>query len=227
VEPLGMAITAVGAGTPLLAWPLVGRTWRTGVAVEVLIAAYLVFVVAVGLGAIHTRARMEVLISYAPATATLIWLGWIVERRRLGPGRTSRRVSTGAVLTGLHVAVAINCCIPSAFLASSDPFVPRSNEVLPLPTGMVVVSDDDTDCGSGMCTRTVTITSRDQRPADLLYQQVVTHLHREHGWHLATHGAGCRPAGWLLDRTTLCVAVRTVGVHTVVIDLTGERAFVF
>ena len=223
---VGVVMVAVAAGAPLVAWPLISRRWFTGIAVEVLIAGYLTFVVAVGVGSIYTRARWEVLISYAPVAAALMWLGSMADRRRLGPRRSSDRMVTGTVIAGVHLGILLMCGSGFAVMLNTEPFLPRANEVLPLPAGMVLVSDEDSGCGSGTCTRRLTITSDDERPATELYRDVVNHVRRERGWDL-DRSAGCRPAGWLLDHTTLCVQVGIGGPHDVSVALTGEQALVF
>lgn len=220
---VGVLIIVVWAVVPLGAWPLVSRARRIRLVIEAIIAIYVVLVAAVGFGWIETRARLEVLVSYALFTTGLIWLGWRIERRRLGDGgvRTDRRTVAGWTLVAGYVAVMVLCFAPLTL--SLDPFVPDSNEVLPLPAGLALVSDEDLGCGSGVCTRMVTVTGDAGQPAEVVYSQVVEHLRRQHGWRLDTEGYGCRPAGWLVDRTQLCVSVRADTPQNVAIDLEGLR----
>jgi hypothetical protein len=227
VSVAGVLIILVLAVVPLVAWPLLSRARRIGLFIEAVIAIYLVLVAAVGFGWIETRARLDVLLSYAPFTTALIWLGRRIERRQLGDGGVGadRRRAAGWALVAGHVGVMVLCCTPLAFTLSSNPFVPGSDEVLPLPADLVLVSDEDRGCGSGVCTRTVTVTGSTGQAAEGVYNQVVEHLRRQHGWRLDTEGYGCRPAGWLVDRTQLCVSVRADAPQNVAINLEGVRAF--
>jgi hypothetical protein len=224
----GVAIILVWAAVPLLAWPLLSRARSTGVVIEFLIAICLVLLIAVGFEWIETRARLEVLLAYAPFTAALIWLGRRIERRQLGAvgAGGDRRRAAGRILVAGHVSVVMLCCTPVAFSLSSNPFLPGSDELLPLPAGTVLVSDEDEGCGSGVCTRKMTVTGSNGQAAEIVYSQVVDHLRRRHGWRIDSDGDECRPAGWLVDRTLLCVGVRVDGPQNVVIDLQGARAFV-
>lgn len=224
----GVLIILVLAVVPLVAWPLLSRARRTGVFIEAVIAIYLVLVAAVGFEWIGTRAKLDILLSYAPFTTALIWLGWRIERQQLGDGgvRANRRRAVGWGLVAGHVGLMVLCCTPLAFTLSSNPFVPGSDEVLPLPADLVVVSDEDRGCGSGVCTRTVTMTGSAGHAAQVVYNQAVEHLRRQHGWQLDAEGYGCRPAGWLADRTKLCVSVRVDAAQNVAVNLEGVRAFV-
>jgi hypothetical protein len=228
VSVVGVVVIVVWAVPPLVAWPLLSRARRTRLFIEAVIAIYLVLVAAVGIGWIETRARLEVLLSYALVTTALIGLGWRIERRWSGDGgvRTDRRMAAGWTLVGGYVGVVVLCCAPLTFTFSANPFVPGSSEVLPLPASLALVSDEDLGCGSGVCSRMVTVTGSAGQAAEVVYSQVVEHLRRQHGWRLDTEGYGCRPHGWLLDRTQLCVSVRADAPQTVAIDLEGVRGFV-
>lgn len=224
---IGVVIILVWAAAPLLAWLLLSRVRSTGVVIELVIAVYLVLLVAVGFGWIETRAKVEMLLAYAPLTVALIWLGRRIEHRRLGATavKGGRKRAVGRMLVAGHVGATVLCCTPAAFSLSSNPFLPSDDEVLPLPAGTVLVSNEDEGCGSGICTRSVTVTGSDGQAAEIVYRQVVEQLRRQHGWRFDSGGYECRPAGWLVDRTELCISVRVDAPRNVVIELQGARAF--
>jgi hypothetical protein len=224
VPVVGVVSVVLWAVVPLIAWPMLSRSPRTGIAIEVVIAACLAVLVAAGLGVIETRARIEIALAYSPVAAALMWLGRRIERRGRPAARADRRRAVGRALVAGHVGVVLLCCTPAAVGFGSNPFVPGSSEVLPLPAGLILVSDQELGCGGGVCTRQLTVTGGDGRKGEIVYRRVVDHLHRKHEWRLDAEGSTCRPSGWLLERAELCVEVRLDHQQDVVIQLDGARA---
>jgi hypothetical protein len=140
--------------------------------------------------------------------------GRLAERRRVDP-ETPRGVVVSTRLFAGWLLVVL-CC--AAVLGRPGPFFPAADQVLPLPDGLhaTVLPYDDGNCGSGSCARTITVQGRPGQSGEDLYTEAKQHVEAR-GW-----GRGCRPAGWLLDRTTECVEL-TVDAGQVTISLSGNR----
>jgi len=118
-----------------------------------------------------------------------------------------------AILFGFSWAATtvITCvCGPFAFYAyNSEPFMPSAQELLPLPNGVEandITGDPVYSCGTGSYTRRFTVTGKQDQSAGEVRDLVSRHLRRR-GWELDAAGQDCHGAGWLLDRTTICLGV--------------------
>lgn len=197
-----VAIISIAIGPILLLWLVASRTPRARWTVAALLSALIV------LGGTLTgkwpQARWEILLSCLAVAATLVATGRKRVRARL----------VGGLLAG-WVLVALTC---SGAVLRPGPFFPPAETVLPLPAGLAATAEpfDDGDCGSASCTRRITVTGRAGQAEADLYAEVRGHL-AARGW-----GQGCRRVGWLLDRSTECVAV-SVRAPAVVIALSGNR----
>lgn len=140
--------------------------------------------------------------------------GRLIERRRLGPARRARV----GVATHLLAGWSLVALCTGAVLWQPAPFRPATDGVLPLPDGLhaTVRPAGDGDCGSASCTRTITVTGRPEQADADLHAELERHV-RTRGW-----GSGCRPVGWLLDRSTECVEL-AVRDGRVTISLSGSR----
>jgi hypothetical protein len=217
-------ILAVLLTLPCVAWILMARTprlrWIIGLALLGWIA------LAIGIVAVFPRARAETTIAYLPVAVAVIWIARRRESRQLGlPERAS---GAWAARILLAVTTVITClCGPFAFYAyNSEPFMPSADELLPLPQGIHVtdITGDRVDsCGTGSCTRRFTIAGKPGQSASEVRDLVGSHL-RGRGWELDADGQDCHAAGWLLDRTTICVRV---GLRdgTVYVSFDGGRAW--
>lgn len=217
------AVDVVWLGVPLGCWALLrrGRAIRVGVAVTLVVLAAAVAMVQTGM--IDLRARMEIVAAYAPLSAMVIGVGVVLDRHRPVAGWRWR---LGAVGLSAYLGLILLCCNPFlVYVVNTDPFVPDSDELLPLPAGLTVVANRETGCGSGTCGRDIVVGSPIGQPATAIAALVVAHLTDQHRWRLDASAAGCRRTGWLLDRSILCVEVLVTNGQVVTVDLTGSRAF--
>ncbi|MDI6104728.1 hypothetical protein QLQ12_39675 [Actinoplanes sp. NEAU-A12] len=197
-----MPMISIAIGPVLLLWLMVARSPRARWTVASALAALIVLG-----GTLIERwpqARWEILLACLAPAVALVAKGRKRVRARLAGG-----LLTGWILVAL---------VGSAAILWPRPFFPSTDTVLPLPDGLRVTVEpyDDSDCRSGSCTRRLTVAGRDGQPEADLYAEVRGHL-AARGW-----GQGCRPVGWLLDRSTQCVGVSVRGL-TVVIALSGNR----
>jgi hypothetical protein len=160
------------------------------------------------------RAALEILLAAPVLGLVTAVSGRLIERRRLGPEGPAR----AGVATYLLAGWSLVALCGVAVVWQPAPFFPATDGALPLPDGLhaKVHPSDDGDCGSGSCTRTITVTGRPGQADDDLYAEVQRHV-KTRGW-----GSGCRPVGWLLDPTTECIELAAKGNH-VTIQLWGNR----
>lgn len=217
-------VVAVLLALPCIAWILMARTprirWIVGLALLGWIAT------AIGIVALFPRARAEITVAYLPVAVAVIWIARRRESRQLGLHEQASGKWTARIL--LTVATVITCvCGSFAFLVyNSEPFMPSTDELLPLPQGLHAtdITGDRVDaCGTGWCTRRFTVTGRPAQSASQVRELVDAHLRRR-GWELDTDRQDCQPAGWLLDRTTICVGVH-IRDDTLYVSFDGGRAW--
>ncbi|GLW27881.1 hypothetical protein [Actinoplanes regularis] len=160
------------------------------------------------------RGAAEIALSALVLGLATVLTGRLIERGRLGPPKQIRV----AVATFLVAGWSLMLLLGGVLLFKPAPFFPATDKVLPLPEGLhaTVHPTGDGACGSGWCMQLISVTGRPGQADDDLYAEVRRHV-KERGW-----GTGCRPAGWLLDRTTECVEL-AVRDHQVIIDLSGGR----
>jgi hypothetical protein len=197
---------------PLVCWAMIARTARVGW----IVAAVLVTCDAVELGLLAgwvvSGEKLTLLAALALAMPLVIVAGSASERRA-----GARRLRSCGVrgIAGLAMSVAYVgfsfTLVPLLILAflsdGGAAYVPSGAEVLPMPAGLVVASDQDQGCGSGtttICTRQFLIVSKAGKPAGDVAQRLREYLIRVRGWRLSGW-EGCRPEGWLLDRQQVCV----------------------
>jgi hypothetical protein len=223
-----LVLISVYAAVPLACWPMLSRVRNVTVTVEVILAAAAVGLVLLAGGWLHLPVRAELVLAYAPAVTAVIAAGLAIERRQ--PDKATRRINprrrtAAKVLIVGYAALVLLCCAPaSVFIINSDGFEPSSNELLPLPAGLTVVSNKDGDCGSGGRSRIITIGNHDGLTAEQTAARVTDHLNHDHGWHLDHNGSECRRDGWLIDQTSLCVEIGTDDQQHAVVILSGHRA---
>jgi hypothetical protein len=197
-------------GPLLLLWVPMARTRRTrwtvaaGLAVLTAVAAQVTVV--------FPRAVFEATLVALIVAGTVIAAATVAEQRSPQPPRI------WWLRTLFVVFLLLALCLYGAMLRPA-PFFPAAGEVLPLPAGLnaTVVPYGDGDCGSGACTRTITIAGRPGQSADELRAEVERHL-AARDW-----GTGCRPVGWILHRATECVEV-TGNADQLTVSLSGLRS---
>jgi hypothetical protein len=205
-------LVLIAIGPILLLWLLMSRVPRVRWLAALILTG--LTTVAVTLIYLLPRGGREILLTCLVLALATVVLSRLAERRRLGPSRLTRVIVPSYLLAGWLFVVL--CC--SAMLWRPAPFFPSADTVLPLPDGLQATVNpvNDGDCGSGSCTRTITVTGRRGQTGQDLYWEMRTHL-KARGW-----GGGCRPVGWLLDRTTECVEL-SLADGQVTIPLSGHR----
>jgi len=207
-----MRLVLIVIGPILLLWLTMSRVprvrWLTALILTglALVAAALIYLL--------PRGVLEILFACVVLAPVTVVLSYVAERSQLGQSRHARVIVANCLLVGWLVVV-LCCSVP---LWRPGPFFPSADTVLPIPAGLHATVDqvDDGDCGSGSCTRTITVTGRPLQSGQDLYAEMRRHL-KARGW-----GTGCRPVGWLLDRSTECVELYLAG-DKVTIALAGDR----
>jgi hypothetical protein len=199
-------VVAVLLVLPCIAGILVARTPRIRWIVGLALLAWIGL--AVGIVAFFPWARAEVTLAYLPVAIAVIMIARRRGSRQLGLPEQATGSWAARIL--LAVATAITCvCGSFAFLVyNSEPFMPSADELLPLPQGLHandITGDRVDSCGTGSCTRRFTITGTPTQSASQVRELLGWHLHRR-GWELDAHGQDCRGAGWLPDRTSICIS---------------------
>jgi hypothetical protein len=208
---LGLLIAVV----PLVCWALIARTARTGWIVAGVLAACGGSAVGLAAGWVGFGEKDTLLAALALAMPLVIMAGSSAERRagarRLRSGGV--RGLVGLVVSAAYVGVSL-IVVPLMILIllyTGDAYVPSGAEVLPLPAGLVVASDQDGGCGGGsatICTRQIVVTSTAGLPPGEIAQRVRDYLVHGRGWRLSQDlgdWGGCRTEGWLLDRQEVCI----------------------
>jgi len=208
---LGLLLAVV----PLACWALITRTVTTGWVVAAVLAACGGSALGLAAGWFGSGEKDTSLAALALAMPLVLVAGGAAERRA-----GARRLRSGGVrgIAGLVVSVAyvgvsfiVAPLMVLAMLYEGAAYVPSGTEVLPLPAGLAVASDQDRGCSSGsatFCTRQFLITSTAALPAGEIAQRLRDQLTRVHGWRLSLDmgdWGGCRTEGWLLDRQQVCI----------------------
>jgi hypothetical protein len=216
LRPVGMIgwvwLIVILTGPILLLWLAMSRTSR----MRWIVAAALVGEAAIAGVLIDflPRGFFEVALGVLILGVATVATGRLIDRRRLGPaGQTRVRVARH-----LLVGWALTALMCGGVVLKPGPFFPETDEVLPLPDGLhaTVAPTDRGGCGSGVCSRTITVTGRPGQANDDLYAEIKRHV-KARGW-----GSQCRPVGWLLVRTTECVELAARD-GQVTIFLSGNR----
>jgi hypothetical protein len=213
VVHLGFALLVLLVTVPMLPlWLLMSRLPRNWWLVVGFLAGQIA--VAVLLVGFQPRGRFEISLACLVVMLSTTVVARLLERRRLGPAAQRRVIVSTNLLAGW---VLIVLCLGGVLLRPG-PFFPDADEVLPLPDGLhaTVNPSGDRDCGSGSCERIITVTGRTGQTGDELYAEVKRHVEGR-GW-----GPGCRPVGWLLDRSTECVELTRSETQTAIV-LSGTR----
>ncbi|MFF7634218.1 hypothetical protein ACFZB9_13840 [Kitasatospora sp. NPDC008050] len=204
---------------PLVCWLFAVRTVRTGWVVGILLALLAATGIALAQGWILSDAKVTLMVIITFAAAVLLPVGIVVESRRPGVPKLSSLQGRGAAGMGLSI---FYCVIgPAAALVAAwlvgingvPATTPSDREVLPLPTGLAVVSNRDEGCGGGSetyCTRSIEVHGTAGQSPDEVARELRDHLTRAHGWQFTLdHGTwgACHDEGRNLDRHQVCADV--------------------
>ncbi|KQV16656.1 hypothetical protein ASC99_28215 [Kitasatospora sp. Root107] len=216
------------AAMPGVLWAMTVRTHRVGWAVGAVL-------VACGVGKLLLqnnlftveRGRDDLAGVALLLPIPVIIAGWLLERWTAGPRKVaplqdrSQAGIAGLVFYTLIAGVATGF----TYHDGGKDNIPSAAQVLPLPAGLVSHERDGLTCSADRCGVGFTVTSSAGLTLQQIAQQVRDHLERTHGWHLDSTGRGCRPAGWVLDRSQTCLQVRVLPLsRQVSVDLVNDSA---
>ncbi|WP_030475190.1 hypothetical protein [Lentzea albidocapillata] len=199
----GLSVSVLASGislfgmVPIVLWCLLARTWRTGLAVGMTLAALHVWFVVprqLGWSGPWVPSYVERFWLYALVTAFVCAVGLAVQRRLLaGAGWLFAMVGMGFFITGVVLFDELEA-------------KPRDEGVLPGPPGLQVVEGPGY-CGSGNCSREVTMTG-DRAP-----EVVRGHL-ESRGYTARTPERMCREVGVVFTHE-VCAEPKTISADTV------------
>ena len=179
-------------GPLTLLWLPLTRTRR----VRLLVAGLMIATMAgaVLLVAVLPRGRFEITAVALLITVAAVGSASVVEHRRLRNQPRPRRIGWLRPLCTVVLLIAVG--IYGALLKPTPVFPPT--DTVPPPTGLRAAVQPGGDCGSGSCTRIITVTGRPGQSPAALHDEVERHL-RARGWGpVADRPAGCwtgpRPA---------------------------------
>lgn len=198
---------------PLACWLLAAensKVWlRVGAALVVIATAQFV----ISMGWVLTEGKQTLmLLSPIADFAVLVWA--VVADRRTESRPV--RVTLGQALTSVFCLIGVLFALLIVWIMGGERArVPSSDELLPLPGGLVALQDRDGGCGgnsSTICMRSFEIESADGSSDGRVAEHVAQHLNETRGWELRYSESSrgwttCREEGWPLDRHTLCVSV--------------------
>ena len=197
---------AIVVAVPLVLWLFVAPAPRLRLVVAALLLA--VGALAVLLGHLLPRGRYELTLG-AAVLATGIVLA--------GLSRDPRRPRSRKVAAILPVGLAVLACGAGGALLRPEPFHPPVRHILPLPGGLTVIEERETECGPGSCATYVDIAGRPGQGREDLAAELRNHLAAK-----GLPAGGCEPYGWVLDRRPLCTGVYGASAN-VGISLEGGR----
>ncbi|SER05937.1 hypothetical protein SAMN05216188_107236 [Lentzea xinjiangensis] len=197
VAGLGVAAFDAGAGlfgmVPIVLWCLLARSWRTGVAVGLVLVVLLAWFVvprALGWSGPWVPSALESFCLHPVMAAVVCEAGVLVERRRpAGVGWLLGTVGLGLLATAWLLLMGLEA-------------KPRDEGVLPGPAGLRVAEGTGW-CGSGNCSRDLEATG--DRAADVMRE------------HLVSRGYVSRPP--YNDNELLCRTTGLVVTHEVCAEL--------
>ncbi|GLW27891.1 hypothetical protein [Actinoplanes regularis] len=181
-----------------VAWALLGRTWKAGVPLVLLVAGWSVGTVRFASYATPPTVD-DFLRWYLVAAGLTVLVAMIVTRTGV------RRIGFLVFLAGCAAAVAV-------------PFVgePPTPPGASLPPG-VVADENRLDCNNVACTRVITVRASDTADARTLTRRIGEHLERTEGWRMrwypftAEPDIECKSSHRPTDPYALCLQLRSIG----------------
>ncbi|MEO3927726.1 hypothetical protein ABGB07_28235 [Micromonosporaceae bacterium B7E4] len=158
-----MIAIVVLAALSAVVWWLVARTRRVGWTVGLTLVGWAA--VATVVVTAFPRARADVFVGYLPVAVAIIGAGRAVETRQLGGAERDRGSWPYRMAIVLASFVACVCAPFSFYVFNGEPHLPSADELLPVPAGLTATVEEPTGppCGSGACSRFVTVTGRCRR----------------------------------------------------------------
>ncbi|MEU9073225.1 hypothetical protein [Kitasatospora sp. NPDC048538] len=186
---------------PPVCWAAVVRTRAVGAVVFAVLAGLAAAVAGLRYEWFFIRPKAELEAGYPFLAGLVILLGVLGERRLRGPRPRTRSVDpAGGVVAATCAHALVGIAIVFLYrLVGYDAFFPSLAEV-PLPPGLTIEHATGTEggCGSNSCSRTLTIGSATDLPADQVEARLRSALAAD-GWTPGRGGALVHPHGWLVD----------------------------
>ncbi|MFJ9370257.1 hypothetical protein ACIRRA_38355 [Nocardia sp. NPDC101769] len=204
---------------PLLIWLLMARTGRQRWLGSLAVAVWGTLFLSVAQRWISLSEQISAL-ALLMVILVAAFMIVLVSRRLSADSPMIPRMNLGKFLASAYCLVVLFYCGGLALVMKGEhAYVPPSSELLPLPHGLTVLSNDDEGCGGNsatICGRAFVIggpTTQD------IAATLVEHLNRKHGWHLNPptpdgKSDSCRNQGFLLDRNELCASIFQHDGHT-------------
>ncbi len=202
-------LVAIVTAPILLLWLPMSRSSRMRQSVGLALIGEIVL--AAALAHFLPRGLFEISLSCVVLSLLIVVVARLKERRQRDPEPRGR----GTVATRLLAVWIVTVLCVGAVIGKPEPFYPAGETILPLPAGLRA-ADQLIGCGSGSCTRKITVTGRPGQSGEDLQAELTRHSDSR-GWT-----GGCRPVGWLLNRSSECIDVVRNG-DQVTIFLSGNR----
>ncbi|MEU6583362.1 hypothetical protein [Nocardia sp. NPDC046763] len=197
---------------PVVCWLLMARSAALRIRLGLLLFAIAAVQVAVTHGLVMAAEPITVLAGLAITVIVVLLCGWIFDE----PGRSGRAM-IGIALSlawSLFTMLVVLVTAVASTLGLFGSGHPKDDVLLPLPSGLVVLKDDDSYCGGTAvtyCYREFWIGGSAMIPDADVFTHVLDHI-RSRGWSLDydenyQEWHGCRVTGWWLDRLHSCVEV--------------------
>lgn len=226
---MNYTLVSIGLEIPVLCWALAARTLRVGICVGIVLIAIAVLEFAV----IHrwVLSGLPFTLTFALSAATAVVLFWGLtaeERVAKAPRSTLHTIGRWGVVLCSTTAIPTLLLLLILVGATRRPeLTPGDDAVLPLGSGLTVVTDIAAGCGGNTdsCERRVDVApSGGGRPGIATLAQVVLDLELRHRWHLTYPSAvqgwwQCHTTGFFLDWEYECVNVSEQDGDAVVISV--------
>ena len=222
-------LTLLALGVPVVCWVLLVRDPLIGSVVAAVLLTSAAGYASLAAGWVTiSRGRLDLLVTYPLVAAVILGIGLGLQRHRPATaavaGADSQRRVAGHVLLTVYIGLGVLVGIPAAtYFVNDGPFVPSASELLPLPADLAVTDNREIGCGSAECDRVMIISSRTGGSSTDVVQRLREHLVRARGWHLDADDSACRPRGWIVDRTSLCLSISVNQQQEVHVNLAGRK----
>jgi hypothetical protein len=217
------AVAGLFLALPLAAWALIARTWLIGLTVAVALLGCGAGWLLIADGYAGPASSGNAMVALAVLTVLLLVAGLLTERRiARQPAHGSRLLCIAGTVV-FTASIAVNALVVLALETiprDNANYTPPSSDVVPLPAGLKVVSDQDLGCqgSGGYCTRQVEITSTTGLSASQAAQLIAAGLHHLHGWAPdADQHPVCRTEGLALGSQHVCIEVEPTTPVTVLL----------
>ncbi|MGF6883985.1 hypothetical protein ABIA39_003773 [Nocardia sp. GAS34] len=202
---------------PLLCWLLAARSPRIVLGGGVILVAVAAGEFAVANDRLLSAQKTTVLAILIVADVVVFVSGLYVDGWT--GGRVTAITIAGTILGAVYCVLSLGGMVAIALITHGQrASIPSAGILPPLPAGLTPTGSqtrcrdyDDSDNDSTVCSRSFEIGSTRGAPATEVADLMVQHL-QAHNWPFVydekrNKWSACHPAGWGLDRSTLCATV--------------------